>query len=76
MTGWADEIPDDDLEEGEDARVDGDILGEVKGSGGRRRHRMAGPEESIPYAEQWETDLDAFQEGTVRVVTISTFHRF
>ncbi|KAH8105298.1 WD40 repeat-like protein [Cristinia sonorae] len=63
MTGWADDVPDDDFDEDE-GKSDGDILGEAKPNGSRRRRRNAGPESDIPYEEQWETDTSAFQEGT------------
>ncbi|TCD67709.1 hypothetical protein EIP91_012005 [Steccherinum ochraceum] len=63
MTGWTDDVPDDDLDD-EEAKSDGDILGDVRESGGRRRRRKTGSDGEIPYAERWETDMDAFQDGT------------
>ena len=69
MTGWADDVPDDDLEDGEEGRSDGDILGDVRENGARQRRRPTGSEEEMPYTEQWEMDSDAFQTGTVRVQT-------
>lgn len=65
MTGWADDVPEDDMEDPEEAKSDGDILGDVRESGGRRRGRTLASEDEIPYVEQWETDMDAFQAGTV-----------
>ncbi|KAA1473313.1 WD40 repeat-like protein [Dentipellis sp. KUC8613] len=62
MTGWADDIIDEDVEE-EVPRSDGDILGDVKGSGKRRRLSLVNRGASIPFEEQWETDLNAFEEG-------------
>lgn len=65
MTGWADEVGDEDTEDGEDMRSDGDVLGEVYNNGGRKRRRRPKPEDGIPYEEQWETDMAAFQPGKV-----------
>lgn len=70
MTGWGDDVIDEELEEGEDGpRSDGDILGEVKGSG-RRRRRSVNTDAPIPFEHQWETDLDAFEPGKVRLVPL------
>ena len=63
MTGWADEVEEDEHEDAEEVRSDGDILGEVQDSSGRRRRRRPRPEDGIPHEEQWETDLEAFQPG-------------
>ena len=65
MTGWADHRID---EEGEDAddhlkQSDGDILGDVTAS---TRKRQRAKLNSIPYENQWETDLVAFRPGKVK----------
>jgi WD repeat-containing protein 48 len=65
MTGWADEISEEDTED-EEHRSDGDILGDVLDNTGRaRRRRNVFDPADIPYEEQWETDMDAFQPGKV-----------
>ena len=66
MTGWADDIIEEDPEEGEEPIRDGDVLGEVKEVSGRGRKRDIDP--SIPFEQQWETDGDAFEEGKVGVL--------
>ncbi|KAG5638120.1 hypothetical protein H0H81_001723 [Sphagnurus paluster] len=53
MTGWADDAIDEETEDG--VQSDGDVLGEVTR---RRESRDRG---SIPYENQWETDLAAFK---------------
>ncbi|RPD67758.1 WD40 repeat-like protein [Lentinus tigrinus ALCF2SS1-7] len=56
MTNWADDIIEEEAEEGDEYRSDGDVLGEVTG---KTRRRI--PQDSaIPYEEQWETDMDAY----------------
>lgn len=61
MTGWADDVIDEEGEDGEDRiRSDGDILGDVH-SPSRRRRNVG----SIPYEQSWQTDLDAYQPGKV-----------
>ncbi|KAI0067430.1 WD40 repeat-like protein [Artomyces pyxidatus] len=62
LTGWGDDVIDEDVEEEDELRSDGDILGEVKGSGRRRRRSVAG-DGTIPFEQQWEADLDAFTPG-------------
>ncbi|KAI0667157.1 hypothetical protein C8Q78DRAFT_982656 [Trametes maxima] len=57
MTNWADDIIEEEAEEGEEFRSDGDVLGEVTG---KVRKRIP-QDTAIPYEEQWETDSDAFQ---------------
>lgn len=68
MTGWADEVDEDENEDAEELRSDGDVLGDVQDSSGRRRRRRPRLEDGIPYEEQWETDLDVFQPGQASVV--------
>ncbi|TFY81290.1 hypothetical protein EWM64_g2722 [Hericium alpestre] len=64
MTGWADEVIDEEVEDGEEGpRSDGDILGDVKGSGKRRRTSAAADTTAIPLEQQWETDYAAFEQG-------------
>lgn len=66
MTGWQDDIIDEEEDE-DDLRSDGDIIGDVKMSGGRRGARHLAMPDAIPYEDQWETDLDAFEAGKVRL---------
>ncbi|GBE85633.1 hypothetical protein SCP_0801520 [Sparassis crispa] len=58
MTNWSDDVIEEELDEGEELRSDGDVLGEVTG---RIRRRNVGIEQEIPYEEQWETDIDAYE---------------
>ena len=65
MTGWGDDAIDEDGEDIEDRiRSDGDVLGEVDSP---RKRRRGGFDGTIQYEFQWETDLDAYQPGKVRV---------
>ncbi|KIY47740.1 WD40 repeat-like protein, partial [Fistulina hepatica ATCC 64428] len=62
MTGWADDVVDDDPSDGEDHYVsDGDVLGDVILSARKRRPRDSNRE--IPYERQWELDTEAFVPG-------------
>ncbi len=72
MTGWADDIVEEDTEDGEELRSDGDILGDVQVNTGGRRRRQ-GTEAEIPFEEQWETDMEAFLPG--KVSASCSFHR-
>ncbi|KAF9466659.1 hypothetical protein BDZ94DRAFT_1186716 [Collybia nuda] len=61
MTGWADDAIDEEGEDGEDRpQSDGDVLGEVTANSSRRRMAHS---RTIPYENQWETDLAAFKPG-------------
>ena len=63
MTGWADHIIDEEVEEHEERlHRDGDILGDVTPS--KRRPRR----NSMPYENQWETDLASFHSSKVKTV--------
>ncbi|EKM61893.1 uncharacterized protein PHACADRAFT_83158 [Phanerochaete carnosa HHB-10118-sp] len=62
MTGWADEVAEDE-DEVDEGRSDGDILGDVQDVNRRNKRRPPRPEDGIPWEEQWETDLEAFQPG-------------
>jgi hypothetical protein len=63
ITGWGSDGIDEEAEDGDDKqRSDGDVLGEVDSP---RKKRRGGPDGSIPYEFQWETDLDAYQPGKV-----------
>ena len=65
MTGWADDILEEEGEEDE-GRSDGDVLGDVQeANGGRQRRRNNGIDRLISYEEKWETDLETFQPGKV-----------
>ncbi|KAI0707436.1 hypothetical protein C8T65DRAFT_740369 [Cerioporus squamosus] len=57
MTNWADDVIEEEAEEGDEYRSDGDVLGEVTGKARRRIPQ----DNAIPYEEQWETDIDAYQ---------------
>ncbi|PIL26820.1 transporter [Ganoderma sinense ZZ0214-1] len=57
MTNWADDVIEEEAEEGDGYRSDGDVLGEVTG----RARRRIPTDNAIPYEEQWETDMDAYQ---------------
>ena len=57
MTNWADDVIEEETEEGDGYRSDGDVLGEVTG----RARRRIPADSAIPYEEQWETDMDAYQ---------------
>ena len=60
LTGWADNFIDEEGEDDDHVATDGDVLGEVR----RRRASSVGKK---PYEQQWETDLTAFEPGTVRI---------
>lgn len=66
LTGWADDVIDEE-DDDEGMRSDGDVIGDVKESGGRRGSRVGGPHD-IPYEHRWETDLESFVPGKVRWV--------
>ncbi|KAI0706677.1 hypothetical protein C8Q76DRAFT_629871 [Earliella scabrosa] len=57
MTNWADDVIEEEAEEGDEYRSDGDVLGEVTG----KARRKIPNDDSIPYEEQWQTDMDAYQ---------------
>jgi WD repeat-containing protein 48 len=61
LTGMADDALDEETEEEE--RRDGDVLGDVKESGGRRRRNSM--RDDIPYERQWELDPERLEFGTV-----------
>lgn len=61
MTGWGDEVLDEEDEEDEVA-LDGDILGEVSGARRRRGSRVDDP---IPYEQRWEADFESQQRPKV-----------
>lgn len=65
MTGWADDILEEEGEESEDLRSDGDVLGDVQDAQNDRQKRRKGIDSAIRYEEKWETDVDAFQSGKV-----------
>ncbi|KAF9227880.1 WD40 repeat-like protein [Gyrodon lividus] len=60
LTGMADETLDEETEEEE--RRDGDVLGDVKESGGRRRRSSM--HHDIPYERQWELALERLEFAT------------
>ncbi|KAF5393440.1 hypothetical protein D9757_000632 [Collybiopsis confluens] len=60
MTGWADDVVDEDEEE--IVASDGDILGTVVGAAGRKKRALKFGS-TVPYESQWEVNLDAFNPG-------------
>lgn len=69
MTGWADHGIDEEGDDADDMKYsDGDILGDVTGSSRKRRQTKLN---SIPYEQQWETDLAAFKPGKVKLSVLS-----
>ena len=70
LTGWGDDVIDEDVEEEDEIRSDGDILGDVKGSGKRRRPSVSdaqGAADARAAAElNWEIDPARWQDGKVR----------
>ena len=65
MTGWADDIIDEEAEENEERWAsDGDVLGDVVPSPSCRR-RPSRSSLLVLRDDQWETDLDAFKPGNV-----------
>ncbi|KIK67364.1 hypothetical protein GYMLUDRAFT_238660 [Collybiopsis luxurians FD-317 M1] len=60
MTGWADDVMDEDEEDV--VASDGDILGTVVGTAGRRKRAMK-LGNAMPYELQWEIDMDEFEPG-------------
>lgn len=65
MTGWGDDVLDEDLEDGDERVNDGDILGEVTDNLHRRRQRARSKAGEIPFELEWELDLSTFRPGTV-----------
>ncbi|EPQ53055.1 hypothetical protein GLOTRDRAFT_45540 [Gloeophyllum trabeum ATCC 11539] len=74
LTGWADDVIEEE-EEGEEVVRDGDILGEVKESAAWRRKRIKKNSAEIPYEEQWEMDVDAFEPGKPCSIQPTTFRQ-
>lgn len=64
LTGMSDETFADEVEE--DERRDGDVLGDVKEGGGRRRRGST--TDQLPYELQWQLDVDALTSGSVRYI--------
>jgi WD repeat-containing protein 48 len=65
MTGWGDDVLDDDLEDGDERVNDGDVLGDVTDNLHRRRLRARSKAGEIPFELEWEIDLSTFRAGTV-----------
>ena len=65
MTGWEDDVLDEDLEDGEERVIDGDVLGDVTENLHRRRQRARSKAGEIPFELEWELDLSIFRAGTV-----------
>ena len=61
MTGWADDVIEEEGEEGDDRPIsDGDVIGDVTDSVSRRKKRSVIGDDPIPYEKQWEIDMEAF----------------
>ncbi|OJA18527.1 hypothetical protein AZE42_06653 [Rhizopogon vesiculosus] len=60
LTGMSDESLAEEVEE--DERRDGDVLGDVKEGGGRRRRGSTA--DQLPYELQWQLDVDALTSGS------------
>ena len=65
LTGWGDDVIDEETDDDERPTSDGDVLGEVTNSFDKRRRATTASGE-FPYERQWETDLSSFEAGTVR----------
>ena len=65
MTGWGDDVLDEDLEDGDERVNDGDVLGDVTDNLHRRRQRARSKAGEIPFEREWEIDLSTFRAGTV-----------
>ena len=65
LTGWGDDVIDEETDDDERPTSDGDVLGEVTNNFDKRRRATAASGEP-PYERQWETDLSNFETGTVR----------
>ena len=74
LTGWVDFVADDTLDDDQDMRSDGDILGDVKGSARRRKLSNASPTGgSTPLEHRWEPAVDSFRPGQVRALSWPDF---
>jgi WD repeat-containing protein 48 len=65
MTGWGDDVLDEDLEDGDERVNDGDVLGDVTDNLHKRRQRARSKAGEIPFELEWELDLSTFRPGTV-----------
>lgn len=61
LTGWADDMIEEEGEDEDRILSDGDILGEVS----HRRQQTIRRAPEVPYEQQWETDIAAFKPNTV-----------
>ncbi len=61
LTGWADDVIEEEAEDEDRIPSDGDILGEVN----HRRQRTIRRAPEALYEEHWETDITAFKPRTV-----------
>ena len=74
MTGWADELEDEDADGSDRATSDGDVLGDVPLSAHLRRRHMLSELNIVPYEQRWETDLSSFHPGTVSRFPVYSLH--
>ena len=65
MTGWGDDVLDEDLDDGDERVNDGDILGDVTDNLQRRRQRARSKAGEIPFEFEWELVQFTFRPGTV-----------
>lgn len=66
MTGWEDELEDEDDDGNERVTSDGDVIGDVPMSSAKiRRRHMLSQLSILPYEQQWETDLHSYKPGAV-----------
>lgn len=64
MTGWADDVIDEEAEDGDERVVsDGDVLGDVTGPQPRASTKSDMVQEPL-----WETDVTMYRPGTVRAL--------
>ncbi|KAF9522883.1 hypothetical protein CPB83DRAFT_776377 [Crepidotus variabilis] len=63
LTGWGDDVIDEETDDDERPISDGDVLGEVT-TNVKKRRRAATLLGDIPFERQWETDISQFQPGT------------
>jgi WD repeat-containing protein 48 len=63
LTGWGDDVIEEETDDDDRPTSDGDILGEVTNN--LRKRRQAASMIGIPYERQWEVDTSGFEAGTV-----------
>lgn len=66
LTGWGDDVIEEETDEDYRPTSDGDVLGEVTNN--LRERRRAASLVGIPYERQWEVDISSFKAGTVSLI--------